>query len=210
MDGLWKVERVTMGEMSMTPIGRWIALAPDQTQVSGNGYLRHSNGVWKYNPADSTLLIEDYNGIDEGFGPFKVDYKTNNMSWTREENGEQINVILVRANDIPAAPSDSLVGLWDLATVIQNGKDVSMAVDSSNTAYLHLRWDRNFRQTFNKDSDSYGVYQPHGHRTTVYFINNNSRDEYSYEFNDEDLILSLTNPEDTVSYIFERSNEFPE
>ena len=42
--GLWLVEKVEVGENSMTPVARWTKFNADRTQTSGNGWLQHSNG----------------------------------------------------------------------------------------------------------------------------------------------------------------------
>ncbi|NNE27754.1 MAG: hypothetical protein HKN09_12990 [Saprospiraceae bacterium] len=210
MEGLWSIQSVSVGDMSMTPNSKWIALAPDNTQVSGNGYLRHSSGSWLYNPADSTLSIEDINGIEEDYGPFKVDYQLNNMTWTRAEDGNFVTVNLVRVNDIPPAATDSLIGLWDLTKAIRNGRDVTMELDTANNAFVHFRWDRNFRQSSFDSSEDFGVYHPHGHRPTLNLISAGSTVSYGYDFSDDDLILSQTNPGDTLAFVFTRTNKYPD
>ena len=68
--GLWEVEKVSMGDHSMTPIARWMKFESDNTQVSGNGWLQHSYGNWSLTGKD--LSVEDFNGVSDNTNPFSI------------------------------------------------------------------------------------------------------------------------------------------
>ena len=70
--GLWEVKKVSMGNQSMTPMGRWTRLNVDGTQTSGNGWKQHSEGVWTVDKKDMTIELTNSNGIDDEFGPFQI------------------------------------------------------------------------------------------------------------------------------------------
>ena len=76
------------------------------------------------------------NGIKDEFGPFKVIFSKEGMTWEREEEGMNVIVSLVPIDEIPMAPVDKIQGLWSLFSVKKEGEDITSTVDPNAKQFM--------------------------------------------------------------------------
>ncbi|MDF1697578.1 MAG: hypothetical protein P1U56_17165 [Saprospiraceae bacterium] len=209
IEGLWVVQSVKMGPEEMTPNGRWMRFNSDRTQTSGNGWFQHSIGTWDLDPKTQKLTVINTNGLDDANGPFVINLSNNEMSWSREEDGNQIEINLKRINQLPATNSEHLLGLWQLDQAIGNGDYFTPS--NSSKDYLFFRWNKRF--TINTENGrTNGVYNVHGHKPEVELIPYNdqlSRSFWTIQVKQESLTLQMLNTDSTVTRTFKRIHDFP-
>ncbi len=199
--GLWEVKSVTVGDQSMTPIGRWTQFNDDSTYYSGNGWQQHSCGT--FGMIESQLKLQEKNGIIDPFGAFEVlKLNSDTMIWKRVEEGDEIEVILVKAYKKPESLSNKIIGLWQI-------KSNSI----SNNSYLHFRWDRVLIDCYDGLSKKIGYWQINGHKPilTLIFEEETFVKWEIYSLTDSMLKLrgiSKSNLDKFISY--NRINQFPE
>ena len=125
--GLWLVEKVQVGENSMTPISKWTQFNADSTHTSGNGWLQHSYGNWSLKK--NQLKVTDKDGIIDPAEPFTIEVKENKMTWKRNEEGQEITVFLKRIDKLPKSEGNKLIGLWKLTKATDDGNDITVMVN---------------------------------------------------------------------------------
>lgn len=212
IEGLWLVERVKVGDQEMTPNARWTRFNADYTQQSGNGWFQHSYGTWTLNPETNELSVVNENGLKDPAEPFKVTLEKNRMMWTRNEDGQNVEVTLKRTDTLPATYGNKLLGLWKLEEVVGNGVYFGEEEAKGGNASIFFRWDGRFVIRSGKGRIN-GVYNVHGHRPEVELIpygDKLNRDFWAIDFNDDTITLKLLNSENTVERKFIRIHEFPE
>ena len=143
LEGLWIVKSVQVGEQEMTPNARWTRFNADFTQESGNGRFEHSYGTWSLNPETSELSIQNTNGLEDLYDPFKVTINQNEMTWERAEEGQNLTVNLERSTKLPETYGDKLLGLWQLVNAAGNGEYFSES-KTPTIENIHFRWDKRF------------------------------------------------------------------
>jgi len=190
--GLWQIDKVKVGSEEMTPIARWTRFNEDQSQASGNGWMQHSVGTWEYHRNKNELSVVNTNGIKDEFGPFMMRHLDDDqMSWVREEEGQQVEVVLKRITNIPTAPANKLLGVWKL--VSKKGEDES--------AYLFLRWDRIIINREAGKDRKYGMYKTHGHRQQlqiIYYGDPLSEENWDYRLDSDDELMLENKGQGTV------------
>lgn len=201
------MEKVIMGDQSMTPIARWMRFNTDSTQTSGNGWLQHSYGKWSLK--DNQLKVIDSNGITDTFQPFTIVLKDSTMTWKRKEVGQQIEVSLKRINTLPVSGGNKLFGLWKLTKSIDKGNDIKAIVNPSNKSMLHLRWDNMYVQHNIPSGKQFGIYKIHAHKPEIQLVNYGNESKFSFwnfSIDNEKLILNSTDNKSTME--FERIYKF--
>lgn len=207
LEGLWLVEKVSMGDQSMTPVARWMKFNTDNTQVSGNGWLQHSYGTWSLK--ESQLSVEDTNGIQDNTDPFTVEIQESSMTWKRDEGGQEVTVSLKRIDALPQSEGNKLVGLWKLISSIDNGNDVTAIVNPDEKSMLHLRWDNTYVQHNMPKGKKYGAYKIHGHKPEIQLVNYGNESKFSFwSFSIQNEQLILTSTDKTSTMKFERINQY--
>lgn len=212
IEGLWVVERVKVGDQEMTPNARWTRFNADHTQQSGNGWFQHSYGTWKLNPETNELSVVNENGIKDRAEPFKVTLEKDQMIWTRNEDGQNVEVLLKRSDNLPATYGDELLGLWKLEEAVGDGVYFGAEDAKAGKASIFFRWDGRFDIRSGKGR-VHGVYNVHGHKPEVELIpygDNLNRDFWTIDFKENTISLKLLNSENTVERKFSRIHEFPE
>ena len=210
LTGLWIVKSVKMGNEEMTPNARWMRFNPDFTQESGNGWLQHSAGNWTYSSEHSELEISNTNGLADPYGPFKVKLRDGQMTWKRLEEGQPIEVTLVKKEELPKTNGDQILGLWELVKTTGTSPHTSDLVDEMD--YLFFRWDRKY-VVGTKKRKAYGVYNVHGHKAELELFPYNkdlNKSRWMIYYKGDRLILSMMNSDSIVSYRFKRIDHFPE
>ncbi|MEO1516278.1 MAG: hypothetical protein AAFV95_14745 [Bacteroidota bacterium] len=209
LEGLWIVQKVRMGEQEVTPNARWTRFHGDFSQQSGNGWFQHSYGSWTFEEESRELSIVNVNGLTDSNGPFQVQLEGDRMTWTREEEGQQIVVSLERATELPATYGDQVMGLWKLENAV--GTHAPFDSSQQQTNSLFLRWDKRF-DIRSAGGRVRGVYNVHGHKPEIEFIPYGDKWERSFwkiDFSQDRLSLELLNGEEVVKREFVRVYEFP-
>lgn len=199
--GLWLVEKVSVGDMSMTPNAKWVQFNEDETTFSGNGWTRHSFGTYDYSEGFLSIVTE--NGTEDEFGGFEVELTDVAMIWSREENGETVTVTLSRIDELPMAYADELYGLWEMK---EGNRDFGGYV--ARGAKFYFGPDRILRIRM-EGGMSRGAYRIDAHERLVEIF---PYDVYQphrvFEFTDPaDGTLILTDDNGT-RLVFERSHQF--
>ena len=152
--GFWEVTKVSMGDMSVTPIAKWTKIHSDGTYESGNGWLQNDIGTWTYDKKTSVFTPSTTNGITDPAGGFTVNQSGDEMTWQREEDGAIVTVSLKRIENVPAGPWDKVQGLWDLTTATRSGADILPDRDADGSYNIQIRWDRLFVERSSKGKQS--------------------------------------------------------
>lgn len=208
--GLWVVESVKMGDEEMTPNARWMRFNSDSTQESGNGWFQHSVGKWTYNLERSELDITNTNGLADPFGPFNIKISNHQMTWKRLEEGQPVEVRLVKKEVLPKTYGDHILGLWELDDSLKSNIQFLGLLDEID--YLFFRWDRKF-VIGTKKGKRYGVYNVHGHKAELELFpygKELERSRWAINQSENKLTLSMMNADSLIRYSFKRIDRFPE
>ncbi|MEM9547832.1 MAG: hypothetical protein AAGA77_17750 [Bacteroidota bacterium] len=211
IEGLWVVKSVKLGEEEMTPNARWTRLNSDFTHETGNGRFQHSYGTWKLNPESNEISIQNTNGLDDLDEPFTVSIGKNEMSWKRMEEGQAIEVNLVRSSKLPETHGDKVLGLWGLERAIGEGDYFEESNSEKSKDYIFFKWDRRFVIQSERGRIN-GVYNVHGHKPEVELIpygDQFDRDFWRIKFEYNHITLTRLNSDSTVTRKFKRIHNFP-
>lgn len=212
LEGLWLIKSVKVGTEEMTPNARWVRFNADSTQESGNGWLQHSIGTWQFKENTQELKIINTNGLDDSNAPFSINLSGQKMTWKRTEEGQAIEVQLERIEQLPAALSDQIKGLWQLKKM--EGKGNYFTESTANNKSIFLRWDNRFVIRTEKGRMG-GIYNIHTHKPELVLIPHNStnpRSTWQIELNsDNDLLtLKMLDTDSLISRTFQRIHQFAE
>lgn len=211
INGLWLVTKVKIGKEENTRVARWMQFNKDNTQISGNGWLKHSEGVYTLNP-ENELLITNSNGLLDKANPFLIDLKANEMTWSRAEEGKNVQVFLKKIDKRPTSSGNKLMGLWKLDSIKlrKNIKDKFNSFDPNPKAYLFIRWDDTYINQLVPGVKKYGIYKIHGHKPELQMVNYGESPEFKYyrfKFNKVNLILTST--QGKTELVYSRIYQFP-
>ncbi|TFV97815.1 hypothetical protein E4S40_04025 [Algoriphagus kandeliae] len=214
--GLWEIQKVNVGSMEMTPVARWSEIKEDGTFYSGNGWMRHSEGIWSFDSSTNEFLPENRYGPADSFGSFKVSFDgVDKMTWTRVEEGEEVVVSLTKVQERPTAHWDLMIGLWELKEITDGVDSENKKSNFSENSFLFIRWDRIYNQMSPEEGRQTGYWHSHGHRPEMTFLSHNSNkpvESWKISFQGEDNLqmegISDTNKGITVS--FQRLSQFPD
>ncbi len=154
LSGLWQAEQVMVGDRDMTPPARWARFGADGSYEGGNGWLKHEEGVWNYQPAEQSLSLEVTQGIIDEAPPFRLSFIEEGMVWEREEEGMPVVVNWKRIEALPQGVSDRAYGLWQL--IDSRGEE---GVEADGRRFLHLRWDGVFVEGHTPEGRITGYYR---------------------------------------------------
>jgi len=195
--GLWQVEKVTVGNNAMTPVAKWFLFTDDLKSYSGNGGIQNSKGTYSFDKKKSEFLFYDSSGIADEFGPFTVEFYPSKMTWTRSENGENVEVFLLQTDEKPEAPWDKITGNWLLAS------------DESKSIYFF--WDGGYRARNGLlGENQFGIWQINGHRPELKLASDQGdKNDSSWDifFEDGKMIWVERQNENPQKLIFKRNNE---
>ena len=198
--GLWQIEKVSMGNQEMTPMGKWANFNSDLSHESGNGWIQHTVGSWDFSKSNNYITINNENGIEDENGGFTVEkINKNEMVWSRTEEGQKVKVSLKKIKKLPTAPPNQLIGVW-------RNKEES-------DAYLFFRWDHIVVKN-NKRQKSYGLYKTHGHKQELEIIHYEDplrQEIWNYNFSASgNLILNNTKRGQEKTITYERTFTLPD
>lgn len=209
INGLWLVKKVKIGENEMTPVARWMKFNNDSTQTSGNGWLQHSVGTWSLK--NNSLSVKNTNGLLDEAAPFKVEIQINKMTWSREEEGENVQVFLEKTDKLPTSNGNKLIGLWKIDSIIINDKNVDSEINPSNKAALHLRWDNTYVFHNLPEGKKYGVYKIHGHKPELQMVDYGDNSKFNfYKFSLDNNNLELISTSGNKKITLTRIHQFPQ
>jgi hypothetical protein len=201
LNGLWVVEKVMVGEEVMTPVAKWFEFEEDGRYKSGNGWLQNSSGTYQWDPKSNELKAFDSLAIADKYGAFQVELTDSSMSWTREEEGNEVKVYAKRGSEIPMAPQDLLVGMWEL--------DMPDSTSKALADHIYFRWDR--RVLWWQDGKrSIGLWNFNAHRPILLTIIQNQETRWEVQVDTERLYLkdiSTKTPIENLEY--QRIDHFP-
>ncbi|MEJ0031447.1 MAG: hypothetical protein WDO15_14215 [Bacteroidota bacterium] len=191
VDGFWLVTKVTVGSREITPVARWFKLDQGK-QVSGNGWVQHSFGTYKFDKTKSELLFVTTNEPEDEYGTFKVVRTGPLMTWTRKEENELVVVELKPITEVPMSPADQVKGLWVL--------------NSDQKSFLFIRWDHQYVKQINAHERISGYWFFDELRPEITFITENQEQEkWTVTIEDQKLILTMKD----VTLTYSRATEFP-
>lgn len=194
LPGLWLVQEVSMGDQKVTPQERWFKYDDAGNFSSGNGWLKHSDGTYVYNPSDSSFEAHQVDEPIDEFGAFKLWFEGEKMIWQRIEADMQVTVKLERIEEVPPSLADKVQGLWQLDSIAFTDPEVTNSATDQPTEQLFLRWDREYRISNSEENMDRGYWHIHGHRPELTLISRSSEQTFTvYEIiqNGEFLILKL-------------------
>jgi len=192
--GLWEVSSVFVGEEKMTPVAKWMKIKKDLSFESGNGWTKNSEGSIELDEKSMLLEVIPSTGLEDPFGPFKIDFHENEMIWTRMEEGLKVVVSAIPVDALPMGPADKIQGLWK-----QEGSE----------DLLFIRPDMRYRILGDKADN--GIWHMDGHRPIMTLI---SREEskkhmvYEVKFQKGDLLMKSN--EESAFAKYSRLRKFPE
>lgn len=188
--GLWVVKKVTVGNAVMTPVAKWVKLEADGTQFSGNGWLQHTTGTWKFDSENSALSFTSEPGPEDEFGAFKIKYDAQHMTWERMEDGEKVVVILEKTDALPQSPADQIQGLWNLEKVVNKEEDITNQYDPNNKMYIFMRWDRIFVKRTSTEERIMGLWHINAHQPELQLISldpQKENEKWRISFSDSEM-----------------------
>lgn len=176
------VDQVTVGDLDVTPTGKWFQFYTDGTYQGGNGGVINIRGRYVRDDEKEILVMMDSLGNEDPEGPFKYSYSNAGEIWERKEEGESVTVRLSLKEDMPMAPWDMLVGLWRKSASEAEGPD-----------RIFFRWDREYRM-FLPDGSEAGVWQIHGHQSMLRMFSFSQQGQlavFTFKFHDGGQLLQM-------------------
>ncbi len=212
VDGFWLVTKVTVGTRDVTPVAKWIRLNEGK-QLTGNGWLQHSFGTYKYDKEKSELTLITNNEPQDEFGAFKVTRTGPLMTWSRKEEGELVTVDLKPITDLPTSPSDEAKGLWVLEMAIERDNDITRKYDPDHKHFLFIRWDHQFVRQVNAHErvSGYWFIDAHAPQMTLISENREQGDEQWTVTVDSQRLILKGNSQSVRDLVltYTRATEFP-
>lgn len=205
--GLWEITQVTVGNEHKTPIAKWVDLNADHIHRGGNGWVQHSIGTWHFDQNKSALNILTTNGTEDPYPPFIVSQNDNGMQWNREEDGQAVIVSLKKIEEIPAAYSDKMIGLWQVIST-ENESDDSTTPFTKNTK-LFMRIDRRYSIHLSPGRKG-GIWHSHAHRQQVQLLSDeggSADTRWNVSFDGEKMVWE-NGGEKSQKVVFERTHSF--
>lgn len=176
VEGFWLVTKVSVGTRDVTPVARWFKIEKGR-QVSGNGWIQHSFGTYKFDKKKQELVFVTSNEPDDEFGAFKVVRTGPLMTWSRKEEGDMVVVELKPITELPMSPADEAKGLWVLDSAVDREVDISKQYDPDHKHFLFIRWDRQYVRQINAHERISGYWFFDAHRPEITFISENREQE---------------------------------
>ncbi len=213
VEGLWEVQQVEVGDQVVTPIARWMRFEARQKQQSGNGWFQHSYGTWNYDKAQRTLSVSNTNGYIDSNPPFLVSFENGKMYWQREEEGQAVNIQLQRIEELPTAPGNQLLGVWDMVSASSDDQDQSKSLDPNNKRYCFFRPDQRFTIQHGPQGRQGGIYQIHGHRPQLTLIFDGAecqREAWFFKVQNNSLVLERQQDGKSLRLEYQRIDHFPQ
>lgn len=208
IEGLWLVTDVSIGDQSMTPVAKWTRINTDGTYASGNGWLQNSVGTYTFE--DEVFKPLQTDGIRDPFGGFTTKVGQNEMTWTRQEGGATVTVQMKRIEELPQAPADQAVGLWQLAR--SEGK-LMESVFLQDLETMFIRWDHIYVAQGVEDRKT-GFWFINAHRPDLTLIPHSEQEGNTFwrvTFEDGQMIWSpIQEGQEQSKLFFRRLDAFPE
>lgn len=207
LNGLWLVQKVTVGEEELTPVAKWFEFSTDGTQKSGNGWLQNYEGTWRLDAASNWLYNMDMEGNEDPYGPFTVRFSGDEMTWRRVEDGMTVVVSLTMASKVPLAPWDKIVGRWTWVNAETEMGDGTIEVADFAPMEILFRWDNEY-QVFNKQGvrKERGIWQINAHRPFLRMVPNEGNHEMAgtLSFEDDEMTLTIQNEVGETRHYFKK------
>lgn len=190
--GCWEAIEVTMGNQTMTPVGKWTKIHPNNTFESGNGWIQNSTGKWTFK--NDSITMTDTLNVEDPYGGFILSWSGDTMIWQRDEDGERIAVKWRPITQIPMTPLDYIYGNWEMT---EPASDSFLSYPTT----LYFRWDRIYKTSSTHTGSPTGYWQVHGHRNRITFIPHDTKQSfvhYTFSLPHSDTLI-LQSQSDTLS-----------
>ncbi|MDX5321010.1 MAG: hypothetical protein LPK45_07875 [Bacteroidota bacterium] len=213
--GLWIIDRVEVEGEIMTPEARWTKFDGSGHFTGGNGGYQHSQGNYTLDTLNSWLKLEEPLGIIDPFGPFSYQLMGDSMRWERMEEGQLVRVYLSRANELPQANADKIIGLWSVLEMTKEGKPLGPEYASFYDQTYFFRWDRVFVQFRKEAGPRRGMYRVNAHRPelTIFYQEKElmvlQQWDFSFEENQTLVLKGKSAENQGIEIVLERRHDFP-
>jgi len=210
LKGLWVADRAYAGSTDLSPKARWIKFDKKNQQESGNGWQKHSVGTWELKRGKKLIIINT-NGFSNPYEPFKIKFVKKGMEWVRHENNKRVKVLLTKVKEIPLSERDKLLGVWNLKTALEDGKDHTAKYNPNKECYLYMRWDNMFEFNY-VDGRKSGIYRIGGFLDELELVFNSAEDKrqtWNFEIKKNRLVLTSVNNEKEMILEFIKTDRFP-
>lgn len=206
-EGLWLVEKVSVGSEEMTPSAKWVRINPNGTQQAGNGWLQHTTGDWKYDQSNHLLSFLNENGMKDSYPPFSIQVRDDVMTWKRKEDDYDVEVKLKKIEDLPISEANNLLGIWK---PVQTPQSNNLKEYDKASRSLFIRWDNRYSFHNKADRVEGGIYQVHGHRPILTLLHQEEGKWSSirYTFSISGNELTLKSGKDNSSIVYKRIHDF--
>jgi hypothetical protein len=144
---------------------------------------------------NNQLSVKNTNGLIDKSGPFNIKFENGSMIWNRTEDGENVSVILERAEIIPKSEGNRLMGLWKIETISINDKSVTSTLNPDDKATLFLRSDNTYVFENYPQGKTYGIYKVYAHKPEIQMVNYGDKPQfqfYQFSIDKNNLILKST------------------
>ncbi|MDN3689206.1 hypothetical protein [Cyclobacterium jeungdonense] len=210
--GFWAVEKVMVGEESMTPVAKWFRINSDGSYQAGNGWLQNGQGSWQYDAENNLYSPKVDLDVANEFGSFRVSFEKEKMFWERTEEGMPVKVTLVPIETLPMSPADYLEGIWDLVDITENEQSILAAFDGNNKHKLFIRWDRIYINFNPEGKRLTGYWHIHGHRPEITLLPHQEgveAESWEIEVNEKELLMSgISDSNRNIKRKYVRRNTF--
>lgn len=205
--GLWKVDKVTVGDEFLTPTAKWFLFESNGRQTGGNGWVQNSLGTWTFNATSREFLTYDQNGSPDEYGAFQLSFEGEKMIWQRTEDGMRVKVILSPAEEKPLGPWDKITGSWTFYKFeTMNDAGNTTSLDIVPFTY-YFGWDRVYRKFDSAGKRvAMGIWQIEPHSPWLWMIpySDDLKTGQSVKFEDDQLILTQKKGKTTEKSYFRR------
>jgi hypothetical protein len=212
--GLWKADKVTIGDRVIQPDAKWTNIHEDGSFQTGNGWLQNAEGTWKYDATTQEFLPIENMGIHDTFGPYQVSFQNGRMIWEREEEGSLVRLHWEPIPTLPKSAADLVTGLWTPTSMSRNGNASQIADTQEQRHFLLLRWDRNYIERKPGGENYRGYWHINGRGSELTFLDPNQyrRPEiWRISVSEKELIMSgMSDSNSGVEVHYQRIDSLPE
>ncbi|OIP48743.1 MAG: hypothetical protein COZ16_10250 [Flavobacteriaceae bacterium CG_4_10_14_3_um_filter_31_253] len=211
INGLWLVKSFKVNNMEIPSSENWIRFNADSSLSSGNDWLQHSVGYWRYQQNTKLLTINTEIGFTYYKSPFSVEIHKTTMIWKGTKEGMEVIIILEKAEKLPTSEANKLFGLWKFDSVFIGDNDVLDSLNPNKKAMLFFRWDNQFEFHNYPEGEKYGIFKIQPYRNQLEMINYSSSPKFQfYDFKIEGENLELKSKDEKTVLKFSRIHQFLE
>jgi len=209
--GLWEVLLVNVGNEELTPTAKWFEILEGGKLLSGNGGITNYRGSWTFDK-NTNLINQMTNGTEDPYGPFKVSFQENSMTWQRQEDGMKVMVSLKRIDEKPLAPWDLITGTWKsnkAEGLDKDTKEVKSIYNLEPNSY-YFGWDGRYKKYDGEGKRiETGIWHIESHSPWLWTISDadNTKIGWAIEIKEQSMTWSKDGDSETLKIFFEKSEQ---